>query len=161
MTKLIYGLLSLLVIASIATVAIVIANNPAVKSGVAAAANSPLEIDRLEHDYKDIPIRGGKAITTFTLSNNSSETIAINKITTSCMCTEAIIDGKVFGMHGNPYAFIEIAPNSKKTMQIEFDPMAHGDVPEALGQVTRLVYVGTNSTVTPQLQLKLSGNVIK
>lgn len=81
------------------------------------------------------------------------------------MCTNANLltnDGKVkgpFGMHESPPVNLEIMPNESVKLQAIFDPNAHG--PAGVGVMDRSIYIDTNSSEKPKLELKFVANVIK
>jgi len=119
---------------------------------------SNISLSKTDFDFGDIPIHGGKVSTTFNITNEGNEPVTLTKVTTSCMCTDATIDGKKFGLHMDPVANIVLAPQSSKEVTVTFDPLAHGD--KGTGPVTRVVAITTNSTTTPQLMFKFAGNVV-
>ena len=116
-------------------------------------------------DFKTISMADGNVSHDFVLKNNGREPIKITKIQTSCMCTNANLltnDGKVkgpFGMHESPPVNLEIMPNESVKLQAIFDPNAHG--PAGVGIMDRSIYIDTNSSEKPRLELKFVANVIK
>ncbi|HLG25455.1 MAG TPA: DUF1573 domain-containing protein [Candidatus Gracilibacteria bacterium] len=123
------------------------------------ASAGTLEADKQEFSFGDIPIYGGKVSTNFTLTNSGTGPVLLKSITTSCMCTQATIDGKTFGMHINSTADITLQPKESKTMTVTFDPLAHGDT--GTGPITRTISILTDSTATPAYQFKITGDVVK
>ncbi|MBI5798635.1 MAG: hypothetical protein HZB10_01760, partial [Candidatus Yonathbacteria bacterium] len=85
------------------------------------------------------------------------------KLFTSCMCTTASItaDGKNFGPFGmQGHGFIPpisatIAPNATATVDVTFDPNAHG--PAGVGYIQRTVFI-ENSAGDP-LEINFSVTV--
>lgn len=138
-------------------------SGPVSANNTIASSKSELIADKKDFSFGDINIYGGKVSTNLTLSNNGTEPLTLTDISSSCMCTTATIDDQTFGMPmggmTNPKANITIAPNSSKTLTVTFDPLAHGD--NGTGPITRVISIETNSTATPTLELKVSGNVIK
>ncbi len=124
----------------------------------AAKVASNVSLNKTDFDFGNIPIHGGKVSTVFTVTNEGDQPVTLTKVTTSCMCTDATIDGKTFGLHMDPVANIVIAPKSGKEVTVTFDPLAHGD--KAVGPVTRVVAITTNSSATPNLMFKFAGNVV-
>lgn len=110
-------------------------------------------------DFGDIDIFGGKVETTYTLQNTGTEDVAVISAQTSCMCTEGKIDGLTFGMHGQSGGVVIIPAGESKVLTAIFDPLAHG--PEGTGPITRELILKTNSTATPEVIVRFSGNVIK
>lgn len=123
-----------------------------------AKVASNVTLNKSDFDFGNIPIHGGKVSTAFKVTNEGDEPVTLTKVTTSCMCTDATIDGKTFGLHMDPVANIIIAPKSSKDVTVTYDPLAHGD--KAVGPVTRVVAITTNSSVTPNLMFKFAGNVV-
>lgn len=132
---------------------------------LASAANGqPAENGNgAKYDFGEISMARGNVSTTFLLKNDGSDPLKISEITTSCMCTTAEIDGKIFKMtHGGEVSMnspIAIAPGETKEMLVTFDPNAHG--PEAVGPIRREIYVHTNSSSTPHVTVSVMGNVVK
>lgn len=123
-----------------------------------AKVDSNVSLNKSDFDFGTIPIHGGKVSTVFTVTNEGDEPVTLTKITTSCMCTDATIDGKKFGLHMDPAANIVLEPKSSKEVTVTFDPLAHGE--KGTGPVTRVVAITTNSSATPQLMFKFAGNVV-
>lgn len=110
-------------------------------------------------DFGDIDIFAGKVDTTYTLKNEGTEDVAIIKAGTSCMCTEGVIAGLTFGMHGSDVQSVVIPAGGEEKVKAIYDPLAHG--PSGTGPVTRTLLLETNSIVTPQIELRFSANVVK
>ncbi len=111
------------------------------------------------YDFGDIDIFAGKVETTFTLKNEGTEAVTITKAGTSCMCTEGVIAGLTFGMHGSDVESVIIPAGDEEKVKAIYDPLAHG--PSGTGPVTRMLQLETNSTKTPKIELRFSANVIK
>jgi len=75
------------------------------------------------------------------------------------MCTEGKIDNFTFGMHGQSGGTVVIPAGESKVLTAIYDPLAHG--PEGTGPITRELALKTNSTITPEVVVRFSGNVIK
>lgn len=107
--------------------------------------HNALKADRLVHDFGTISMKNGKVKTIFKVSNPSSESVVMNQLYTTCMCTEAklIQNGSVegpFGMpgHGALKRFERaLGPNEEAEIEIEYDPNAHG--PSGVGPIERSV----------------------
>jgi len=126
---------------------------------VASEVNSALSVVEQPYDFGDIDIFAGKVDTTFTLKNEGDEDVIITKAGTSCMCTEGEIAGLTFGMHGSDVSSVTIPAGGEEKVKAIYDPLAHG--PNGTGLITRTLMLETNSAVTPVVQLRISGNVIK
>lgn len=118
-------------------------------------------------DFGTISMKDGKVAHKFPVKNSGTESLVIEKVYTSCMCTVAnIIDarGKTYGAFGMPghgggisVAEIEIGAGETVIVEAVFDPAAHG--PSGVGLADRVVYLETNSTQTPKVELNFSANV--
>lgn len=96
-------------------------------------------------DFGDIPQQGGLVSTTFTIQNIGTETLIMNRLSTSCGCTTATMD------------MADLTPNETRTMAVTFDPMAH---PEVNGPIERVIYLQTSDPNVPEIQIDITGNVI-
>ena len=123
------------------------------------ASASEIVVEQSTHDFGEIDIFGGKVSTDYTLKNTGTEDVTVTSGFTSCMCTEGEIGGESFGMHDNKAMSIVIPAGDSETLTAIYDPLAHG--PEGTGPITRELFLKTNSSVTPELNVKFSGNVIK
>ena len=117
-------------------------------------------------DFGMIKMRDGLVRKDFILANNGAEPVVINKVYTSCMCTTAVItasDGKKLGPFGMPGHGglsddrVVVAPGDQVILQAIFDPAAHG--PAGVGRADRTVYLETNSTTAPQVELNFTAIV--
>jgi hypothetical protein len=124
-----------------------------------------LSVDKPMHDFGTISMKDGKVKTSFLITNNQTSEFSLNKLYTSCMCTEATLkinDVKEgpFGMpgHGALPTFSEkLQSNQQAELEVEFDPNAHG--PSGIGVIERtvvlesrdgkLVEVGIKANVRP------------
>ncbi|MBI2175475.1 MAG: DUF1573 domain-containing protein [Parcubacteria group bacterium] len=121
-----------------------------------------------DFDFGTVPMQDGIVTHSFTLSNDGTEPVRIEKVYTSCMCTTAVVtdaSGNArgrFGMsgHGTPSrSNIIIAPGEQAAVEAEFDPAAHG--PAGVGLARRSIYLETNSQKSPKVELRFSAVVIK
>lgn len=125
-------------------------------SKVLAAAESA-------YDFGEISMAAGTVSHRFEIKNLSGETMKIEKIYTSCMCTTAqlTITNKSFGPYGMPgHGSIPrinetLSPNEKMSVEVMFDPAAHG--PAGVGRIERAIYI-ENSAGQP-LELTISATV--
>lgn len=115
--------------------------------------------EQTSHDFGEIDIFGGKVNTTYTLKNIGTEDVSILSAVTSCMCTEGEIGGLQFGMHESSGSDVIIPAGEEKILTATFDPLAHG--PEGVGKVTRELFLKTNSTVTSEIKVTFTANVVK
>jgi len=126
---------------------------------VSIESNSSIIIENDAHDFGDIDIFGGKVSNDYVLINTGNEDVIVTSATTSCGCTEGEIEGESFGMHFGMNNDVVIPANSSITMTGIFDPLAHG--PDAVGPITRILLLQTNSLMTPELEVRISANVTK
>jgi len=137
-------------------------------AGNMPAVASPISVFKNDWDFGEISMRDGDVTHNFEIKNEGTEPIAIKKVFTSCMCTTALIKdasgneyGK-FGMpgHGLPSATnIVIAPGETATVEAIFNPAAHG--PAGVGLARRSIYLETNSTVSPKVEVRFSALVAR
>lgn len=116
------------------------------------------------YDFGEISMRDGIVRHAFSLQNVSPEALTVEKLYTSCMCTTAALDfaGKRSGPFGMPgHGFLPrigrvIAPGEAATVEVAFDPAAHG--PAGVGRIEREAVLETDQgpfrlriavTVTP------------
>jgi len=127
-----------------------------------------LEVSETSWDFGTVSMKDGIATKEIELSNPSASPVTITRMETSCMCTEATIvradgsRGATKGMQGHggtPYLTEEIPPGGHVTIEVAFDPNAHG--PNAVGPIRRTVSIGTDSTSEPTITLNFSGLVVK
>lgn len=108
---------------------------------------SYLSVDNSFYDFGTISMAKGKVRTVFSLKNTTAETIVVEKLYTSCMCTSATleINGErkgPFGMPSHkaiPKINQQITPGTKAFVEVEFDPAAHG--PAGVGKIERKVFL--------------------
>ena len=131
-----------------------------------AATGALLSAPEESFDFGTISMSAGKVTRKYALKNSGSSPVNVTKLFTSCMCTQASIatqnDRKgPFGMQGHggsiPKINLEIKPGETAEVETVFDPAAHG--PTGVGKVRRVVYVETDSSETPEIQLSFEANV--
>lgn len=93
-------------------------------------------------------IYGDVVKTTFTLANNTNQPMKVTRVTTSCSCTTAKLGKK------------ELVPGEKTTVHVSFNPAIHKDDTD-LGELTRTIYIETDSKEFPKMQAEITANVIK
>ena len=112
-----------------------------------SASTSRLTADQASYDFGTISMAAGRVNRDFTIRNTTSDTLTISKLSTSCMCTSAALEvnGSSFGPFGMPgHGAIptinqSIAPGDTATVQVTFDPAAHG--PSGIGRIVRNVFL--------------------
>lgn len=97
-------------------------------------------------DFGEIIQGDGVVSASVIVTNTSSETLQLHRLSTSCGCTTAEMD------------MSDLAPNEKRELTINFDPMVH---PDQFGKIIRVVYLQTSSQDTPETEIDVVGNVIK
>lgn len=115
------------------------------------------------YDFGSVSMRKGNVTRDFSLKNTSSEPIVLKKLSTSCMCTSAVLEvnGRKLGPFGMPgHGFIPtlnevLEPGSEARVRVIFNPSAHG--PAGIGRVERVISLNTQSHGT--LELKISAQV--
>ncbi|MEK7569148.1 MAG: beta-propeller fold lactonase family protein [Patescibacteria group bacterium] len=116
-------------------------------------------------DFGTVSMVKGKVSHSFKIKNMGSTQIKIVKVYTSCMCTEATIVNGIsrkgpFGMpgHGGLSSIGEtVKAGQEISIEVEVDPAAHG--PQGTGPAKKVVYIETDSAITPTLKLELDINV--
>ena len=115
-------------------------------------------------DFGRISMAAGTVIKSFEIKNENRVPLTVKKMYTSCMCTIATLKTSdtqygPFGMPGHgfiPSIDATIAPNTKGTVEVVFDPAAHG--PAGVGRIERIITLETDgepieffisATVTP------------
>lgn len=104
-----------------------------------------------EYDFGTISMAAGRVSHAFRLKNAGEEAVLISKMYTSCMCTTAtlVMNGQRFGPVGMPgHGVIPklnqlIGPNEEATVEVVFDPAAHG--PAGVGRIQRAVILENNA----------------
>lgn len=122
-------------------------------------SSSVLVSDREMHDFGDIDIMGGNVETEFALTNTGTDDVVITGGTTSCGCTNGEIGGISFGMHTKMKDEFKIPAGETKNLTVIYDPLAHG--PSGVGLAQRSVFLKTNSTETPELEVRIKAMVTK
>jgi hypothetical protein len=139
-----------------------------------AGPNRPqIIIEPKEVNFGKVKIFGGKVITKFKVTNNGKDDLIINKIETSCMCTEAAMvynsnKSPKFGMEMEGHAYEDasaanwserISGGQSGEIEVEFDPLVHG--PDATGLVRRAVIIKSNDLLNPEIEFEFEADVVK
>lgn len=114
-----------------------------------------LTFEEKSFSFGNISMAAGPVTKTVRVSNSGSETISLQKLYTSCMCTKAsIIAGEKrigpFGMPGHGFIASfreEIKPGESAQVEITFDPAAHG--PSGIGRISRVVTLEHSASRAP------------
>lgn len=128
-----------------------------------AYMSGAISAEETAFDFGDISMAKGKVSHLFVLKNTSGEPLIINKMYTSCMCTNASLSagGKKYGPFGMPgHGFVptiktELGPGESGEVEVVFDPAAHG--PAGVGRISRVVYL--ENTAGAPLELGIAANV--
>ncbi len=144
------------------------------ESGETANANTQplgqvegLQIIPENYNLGEVPLRGGIVTKEYELKNDTGTPMILQKIVTSCMCTEAKIvvgdrQSRFFGMEHpgdrNPNLNYKIEPGETAKVIVNFDPAAHG--PEGTGPFDRVVNL-TFSEPLAAVNLTFNGTVVK
>lgn len=142
------------------------AESPA--AGVANGENSSgaLTLSESRFEFGSIKMADGIVSKEIVVKNEGGEAVAVTNIYTSCMCTAAEFSfaGETFGPFGMPgharasAAGMVVPPGGEGILRIMFDPAAHG--PSGVGRADRTVYLVTNSSETPKVEVKFSALVL-
>lgn len=134
---------------------------------VLAQSAGVLTVLEKEFDFGTISMKNGNVSKIFELKNEGVEPIQISKVYTSCMCTVAkITDAKgstsgPYGMpgHGGGVSEAGVEVGSGETIKVEaiFNPAAHG--PSGVGLANRTIFLESNSTQTPKVELNFTATV--
>ncbi len=124
---------------------------------------SQLTADLSAYDFGTISMKNGKVTKSFKVYNSQSSPVLVTKVYTSCMCTDALlkIDEKLYGPFGmlahgaTPLVNQEIKPNQEASIDVTFDPNAHG--PAGVGVIEREVSV--EQATGGKLTLNIKANV--
>jgi len=153
-------------VAIIAAILVILPNFASNSGGNQVSASSLVATETL-YDFGEIPLQGGLVKTQFELTNKGTDPITVGKVYTSCMCTTASItesDGNKIGKFGMPghkgqlnRADSVVAPGESITVTAVFDPAAHG--PSGVGLAQRSVYLETDSSETPKVELRFKAMV--
>ncbi|MBI2454455.1 MAG: DUF1573 domain-containing protein [Parcubacteria group bacterium] len=133
-----------------------------------AAIVSTLTTPENQYDFGTISMANGKVSKIFTITNSSAEPMQIEKIYTSCMCTEASLilgspsanSGQTlrfgpFGMPGHglvPKVNQALDAGESAEIEVVFDPNAHG--PAGVGAIERIVFVEEKGRQPLELKIK-------
>ena len=151
----------------IIAIAVIMLPNLVSKKTTQQASAASLEAAESFFDFGEVLLSGGLVETEYKLTNTGNEPITIGKVYTSCMCTTATIiesngnEKGEFGMPGHrgqlTRADSVVVPGESVTVKVIYDPAAHG--PSGVGLAQRSVYLETDSTATPKVELQFKAIV--
>lgn len=123
-----------------------------------SAAQAVLGGDNVFYDFGAISMANGKVSYDFKVRNTTENTVEIERIYTSCMCTEALLikgdtERGPFGMPGHgfvPPVNESLQSGEEAIVRVIFDPAAHG--PAGVGTIKRAVYLEGGRSKLIELQ---------
>jgi len=134
---------------------------------VPTQSTSVLNALEKDFDFGTIVMKDGDVSKIFELENEGTEPILISKVYTSCMCTVAKITtaksetSGPYGMSGHnggtSRTGIEVGAGETVKVEAIFNPAAHG--PSGVGLANRTIFLETNSTQTPKVELNFTATV--
>ncbi|HEU0204695.1 MAG TPA: DUF1573 domain-containing protein [Burkholderiaceae bacterium] len=164
--KTLYGLVALSAVAVAfsayrlqQTAALPQAAHPEMTASAATPARATTLVSlRPAFDFGMISMAAGNVATTYLIKNSGDVPLNLNRIYTSCMCTRATLalpNGRKgpFGMPGHGGATdlsAQLAPGQTASLEVVFDPAAHG--PAGLGRVERTVTVESREAAPLELR---------
>lgn len=111
-------------------------------TAVSLYAKSVIKFDKLVHDFGSIQQETVvKAV--FTYKNTGGSVLVIDRVKTSCGCTNTMLSKK------------ELKPGEQGTLEIAFDSAGYS------GKVTRTITVFTNAPENKEVKLKIIANVLE
>ena len=134
-------------------------------NSISAYSLGMLTAQEQSFDFGVIQMEGGNVIHQFELKNESEDSVTIEKVFTSCMCTTAKVHDNngdehgIFGMHGVQQTNIKVGIGESVMIEAIFDPAAHG--PAGVGLAQRSIYLETNSAASPKIELRFEAVVTR
>ncbi len=108
----------------------------------AVYAKSGIKFDKLVHDFGSIQ-QDTVVKAAFTFKNTGGSVLVIDRVKTSCGCTNTMLSKK------------ELKPGEQGTLEIAFDSAGYS------GKVTRTITVFTNDPENKEVKLKIIATVIE
>lgn len=132
-------------------------------ANLTAGVQGILTAEENKFDFGSISMTAGEVRHRFKIKNAGTDAVTIEKMYTSCMCTQAvlILKEKQWGPYGMPgHGFIPkinqtLAAGAEAIVETVFDPAAHG--PAGVGRVERTVVIENNAG--QPLELSFSATV--
>ena len=103
-----------------------------------------IEIAPMSYDFGDMPYE--KVEHAFIVKNTGAKPLEIKGVSTSCGCTKATIDSEI------------IQPGKAANLHVSYDPKIMGD---ESGSILRVIYVKSNDPRQPEVDVKITANVLK
>jgi hypothetical protein len=126
-----------------------------------------IQINPEHYELGNIDLDGGLVTKEYEVVNDTDQTMNLQKIVTSCMCTQAKVslgdkESRYFGMEHpgdrNPSVNYEIPSGGNAMVTVNFDPAAHG--PQGTGPFDRVVTL-TFSEPAGVKKLTFNGTVVR
>lgn len=150
-----------IIIAAIAVVVFIARpeEKPAAEESDGSSQTGMLRAEETRYDFGKISMARGKVSHVFTIQNTGTGPVTIERLSTSCMCTSALLqsDGRTWGPFGMAgHGFIPridriLEPNGIATIEVIFDPAAHG--PAGVGRIERIVSLENSAGETIELSI--------
>lgn len=161
----------LLLLTGLSTILFIAACSSGEYSELKEVANSGTitPLDSLSYDWGDVSIADGTVSRSFAFRNDGDSDLVIRNATTSCMCTTASFDlpdgtsSPDFSMQMNGASTkwaTSIAPGEEFSIDITFDPMAHG--PDGVGPIQRSITFPTSASnmKNEDVEVRVMANVL-
>ncbi len=112
---------------------------------LAACGSAPpcISVEPTTQDLGQVPQKFLEA--TYTIRNQGGSALRIDKISTSCECTEATIDQDT------------IPPGGSAPLRVTMDPVEDN----LYGNLVRLIYIQSNDPTTPEVTVELRVSILK
>lgn len=128
---------------------------------------SGVDVSPQPFEFGQVSMKKGVVTQPFSLKNKTGKDLAVAKIETSCMCTEASLkvgdkESPYFGMPGhtsNPGWPVTISKDGEASVTVKFDPNAHG--PEGTGLAKRVIRIFFSDPQNTYLDINFSVDVVK
>jgi hypothetical protein len=110
-------------------------------AGLAAGGGAPkITFKETTWDFGKVK-QGEAAVHEFVFTNEGNDTLTIEKVSTSCGCTAALVSDR------------SIPPGKSGKIEVKFDTRGYG------GQVAKIIYVQSNDPKEPQRSLEIKADV--
>lgn len=125
-----------------------------------------IQVSPETYELGNVDLNSGLVTKEYEVVNETDQTMKLQKIVTSCMCTQVKVsvgdkESRFFGMEHpgdrNPPINYEIQPGEAAKITVNFDPAAHG--PQGVGPFNRVVTL-TFSEPSGVKELTFSGIVV-
>ena len=104
----------------------------------------------MQPDTQDLGmvIYGNVAQTTFILTNNTAQPLAITKVSTSCSCTSATVENQSLELY------------ESTSVNVSFDPAVHKNDTD-LGDIVRTIYIQTDNPNFARVTAEIMATVVQ